>query len=185
MFHALRTSQNVTRRARRRSEVPPRSEMTVESRFGSAIALFLTDRWALVRTMTTSGWRCVPTKTQRCGGECGPATTRGCSHVVIQVTWGRDTRPTMPRRGGGWSPDKDDERVGLGVDKDDGQARPRADNGNERVGPRADKGDGWLGSRVEKGDEQMGPHADKGDGWVESSANKDSVHKACRHFTKH
>ncbi|KAJ7787015.1 hypothetical protein B0H14DRAFT_2629856 [Mycena olivaceomarginata] len=32
--------------------------MTAESRFGSALALFLTDRWALVRTMTTSGWRC-------------------------------------------------------------------------------------------------------------------------------
>ncbi|KAJ7818398.1 hypothetical protein B0H14DRAFT_2601278 [Mycena olivaceomarginata] len=59
------------------------------------------------------------------------------------------------------------------------------DNGDERVGPRADKGDGWLGSRVEKGDEQMGLHADKGDGRVESSANKDGVHKACRHFTKH
>ncbi|KAJ7847825.1 hypothetical protein B0H14DRAFT_2583371 [Mycena olivaceomarginata] len=86
---------------------------------------------------------------------------------------------------GGWSPDKDDERVGLGVDKDDGQACPRADNGDKWVGPRVEKGDGWLGSRVEKGDEQMGPHADKGDGRVESSANKDGVHKACRHFIKH
>ncbi|KAJ7725254.1 hypothetical protein B0H14DRAFT_555939 [Mycena olivaceomarginata] len=39
MFHALRTSQNVTRRARSQSEVPPRSEMTAESRFGFSSCL--------------------------------------------------------------------------------------------------------------------------------------------------
>ncbi|KAJ7700534.1 hypothetical protein B0H14DRAFT_2648773 [Mycena olivaceomarginata] len=133
--------------------------------------------------------------------------------MAIQVMWGRDTRPTMPRHGGDGHPTKTASGWGRASTKTTGRKalvrtmatsgwvqrtkmRPYDDpgdmgagcspnNGDERVGLRADKGNGQLGLHVEKGDEQMGPRADKGDGRVESSANKDGLHKARRRFAKH
>ncbi|KAJ7841155.1 hypothetical protein B0H14DRAFT_2586999 [Mycena olivaceomarginata] len=107
---------------------------------------------------------------------------KGC-----RVTWGRDTRPTMPRRGGGDSrPTKTASGWGWGVNKDDGQEGPRADNGDERVGPGAgngderrtkmrpygDPGDMGAGCSPDNGNERVGLRADKGDGRLGSRVKK-------------
>ncbi|KAJ7898516.1 hypothetical protein B0H14DRAFT_2557015 [Mycena olivaceomarginata] len=81
-----------------------------------------------------------------------------------------------------------------GVDKDDGQVGPRADNGDERVGPGVDNGDGWVELHAEKdamtwgrmragqrtkmwpyddpGDVGVGCSPDNGDEWVVLRADK-------------
>ncbi|KAJ7868336.1 hypothetical protein B0H14DRAFT_2572359 [Mycena olivaceomarginata] len=113
-----------------------------------------------------AGWVGAPTMMMR--GWVGPRADNGDERVGLRadkdaktggrmrtghntkVTWGRDTRPTMPRRGGDGRPTKTTSGWGRGVDKDDGQAGPRADNGDERVGPGADNGDGWVELHADK-----------------------------------
>ncbi|KAJ7709182.1 hypothetical protein B0H14DRAFT_3642251 [Mycena olivaceomarginata] len=144
----------------------PRSEDVSERYAARAKAQRGSSKVALVRTMTTSGWGRVPTKTQRHRGpradngdeRVGPGADNGNGHNDVEANAGRQRTKMQPY--------DDPGDVGAGCSPD---------NGDERVGPRADKGDGWLGSGAEKGDEQMGPHANKGDGQIELSANKDAL----------
>ncbi|KAJ7729422.1 hypothetical protein B0H14DRAFT_2640427 [Mycena olivaceomarginata] len=65
---------------------------------------------------------------------CGDPGDVGAGHSPDNAeARGGDSRPTKTASGWGW-----------GVNKDDGQEGPRADNGDERVGPGAGNGDGWV-----------------------------------------